>query len=538
MHSANSPSYALGVGLGLQELLTEIGPHIATSPGPLPSSSTVHRIELYDSLDGMPGEPGSLLLVPSFGTASPPADDISVRLHRIADLARRARATSVAAIALKCRDEEARAVGEIATASGIPMLRVSEGVSWRIFDAIVSKILGEQGLSEDVHRTRGTEPLFDLTNELAAFFGGSVVIEDLGRRIIAYSSVQGQLIDRIRTQGILTRRVPDSPFNDDQYRTVLRSDEPVRFPRLGDEEPRLAYAIRAGAFPLGTIWAIDASKTTQITDEQQRRLASAAAVAASHLLDDLRIRKAAQLPREERLRTLLDGREVTGSEIAELGLSEERGSDLLVFKPDEAGGVPVLAQLHSTVQRHLSQYSPAAVATIRDERVYALVPCENSGEEHFFIAPLLPIISRLIGPGTRVADAGTAHRSAEVSSLRLLAERLFETAERHPEISIPVLTVESLQPLLLIGRLSKLLSAEPELFSSKLKELRERDPAVVETLTAWFASFGNIASTARRLRIHENTVRYRIRRAEEEHGISLRDPDTILATWLELRAIV
>ena len=125
--------------------------------------------------------------------------------------------------------------------------------------------------------------------------------------------------------------MPESPFNDDQYRTVIRSEAPVKYPQLADEHPRVAFAIRAGALPLGTIWAIDASGEDPLTPEQHQLMLRASAIAAAHMLDDIRVREAGQAPREERLRTLLAGSAVIGTELAELGIPEERGAQLLAF---------------------------------------------------------------------------------------------------------------------------------------------------------------------------------------------------------------
>lgn len=313
-------------GLPLTQLLAEIGLQTAAPLGADLSDRTVHGIEFHDALEALPNSPGTLLLSPSFATASslPHSQDP----NGLRSLAERAAASSAAAVALKCRDEEAPMIAAVSREYDVPFLRLGQQIGWRLFEALVSRLLGEHNDSEDAHRNRGTEPLFALANELAGYFGGSVAIEDLGRRIIAYSSVPGQLIDRLRTQGILTRKVPDSPFNDDQYRTVLRSEVPIKYPRLDDEEPRVAFAIRAGTLPLGTIWALDASGEEVLTDTQSERIVAAATIAAAHMLDDIRVRRATQLPREGKLHTLLDGHEVTGSELAELGLSEVASSPL------------------------------------------------------------------------------------------------------------------------------------------------------------------------------------------------------------------
>lgn len=517
------------VGLPLDELLEELGPQTAARLGP-PSERVVRATEFHEAIEELPDQPGTLLLAPS----AVHAPGIG-----LAQLAERAARLGYAGIAVKCHEHDVERLSALAASAGVPILRVGERVSWHLFDAMLAQLLGEQRHSEDLHRDRGSEPLFALANELAEFFGGSVAIEDLGRRIIAYSSVPGQVIDRLRTQGILTRRVPDSPFNDDQYRTVLRSKAPIKYPRLDDEEPRVAFAIHAGTLPLGSIWAIDASGAGQLTPEQDERIRAAAGLAASYMLDDLRVRRATQQPREDRLRTLLDGHDVVGSEFAELGLSEERGAALLAFAPEREGHSPVPAQLRSTVHRHLALHRPETVTAVRGGRVYALIEQEASRTAGDLVEPLLPVLDRLVGPGVRVALPGVAHRPVDVAPLRALSDRLFDVA--HADAggvagSDRLLAVEALRPALVFERTAALFAEEPVLRSPGLARMADEDPAVAETLAAWCACFGNVARAARELGIHENTVRYRLKRAEDHYGIALLDPDTLLSAWLQLRS--
>lgn len=524
--------------LRLDALVAELGPQTAMLLGAAPGARTVRTTEFHDVLEDLPDEPDTLLLVPSAAPAAGP--EFTALTNTAAQL-------GYAAIALKCRDADTGTISAASAAAGIPIIRVGERISWRLFDALLAQLLGEHRSSEDTHRDRGAEPLFALTNELAEFFGGSVAIEDLGRRIIAYSSVPGQLIDRLRTQGILTRKVPDSPFNDDQYRTVLRSEVPIKYPRLEDEEPRVAFAIHAGTLPLGTIWAIDASGLPQLTADQEERMRSAAALAASHMLDDLRVRRATQQPREDRLRTLLDGNDVGGSEFAELGISEEHGAVLLAFSPERREHSPLPAQLRSLVQRHLALQRPEAVTAMRGGRVYALVEHAGSRSPRDLVEPVLPVIDRLLGPGVRVALPGVAARPGDVAQLRDLATRLFDvapasTAAQTGPSGSPVgpderlLTVEALRPALVFDRAAALFAEAPELRSPAIEQLIDADPLVAETLIAWCGAFGNVARTARELGIHENTVRYRLKRADEHYGVDLYDPDTLLAAWLQLRS--
>lgn len=514
--------------LTLGALLRELGPDTALALGNPDPARTVTGSEFHDALDPFPTDPGLVVLAPSLGVAN--ATELAALLAVAAQ-------HGTAALAVKCRDRDLPAIREAAASTGVAVLRVADRVSWRLFDALIAQAFGEHQHREDAARDRGAEPLFVIANELATAFGGSVAIEDLGRRIVAYSSVPGQLIDGLRTQGILTRRVPDAPANDDQYRTVLRTEHPVVYPRADGDEARIAIGVRAGTLPLGTIWVISPDADPELTPAQSARIQSAATVAAAHMLDDVRSRRANQLPREDRLRTLLDGAAITGSELAELGLPEERGAALLVLEPAARTGAVPLAQLRSTLYRHLALHRPETVAVVRDDRVYALIQHDGVPDPATLATDLLPLLDRLIGPGTRIALPGIAHRSGDIAPLRELAVRLLAAATRSPQDPPErVLTVPALRARLAIDAYASVLAANPELRAPELEYLCAADPATAATLAAWCAHFGNVARSARELGVHENTVRHRIKQATEQYGVRLKTADDRLAVWLQLRS--
>ncbi len=539
--STNTEPRALRLG----ELIAHLGPRTVTALGPVDPSVLVLGTEFHDAMDELLDQAGLLLIVPS---------GASLDIADIATVAAQAAELGYAALALKCTDATAHTLTAISETSGIPILRVVERVGWRLFEALVGSLLGEQRGSEDAHLDRSAEPLFALANELAGHFGGSVAIEDLGRRIVAYSSVPGQAIDSLRTRGILARRVPESPFNDDQYRSVIRSPEPIKYPQLDDELPRVACVIRAGALPLGTIWAIDAGGEGPVTAAQTEQIQRAAGIAAAHMLDDIRVREAGQAPREERLRTLLaGGGDVVGTEFAELGIPEERGALLLAFDPGAHEHPTTLAQLRATVQRHLALHRPEATTVVRRGRVYSLISQAEHGELARLTDPLLPILDRLVGSdgGAAIVIAlpGHTHRAGGVAELRERADWLFETAARMaptPPGVTPggdfgrerdrVLTVAGLRPHLLMSRVRELYDRDPSLRNPRLSELRAQQPALAEAVLHWCEAFGNVTRAAVAAGVHENTIRYRLRRAEDRFGLTLDSPADLLTTWLQLQA--
>ncbi|MFD4661851.1 helix-turn-helix domain-containing protein [Streptomyces halstedii] len=58
---------------------------------------------------------------------------------------------------------------------------------------------------------------------------------------------------------------------------------------------------------------------------------------------------------------------------------------------------------------------------------------------------------------------------------------------------------------------------------------------LVRTLGAYVDASGDVRRAAERLVLHPNTLRYRLRRARERHGVDLDDPDTRLLVTLAVR---
>lgn len=148
------------------------------------------------------------------------------------------------------------------------------------------------------------EELFALANGMSVQIGGSVVIEDLDKRILAYSTSPTQRIDATRRQGILDRCVSNADCNAAQYLEVLTAEGPVRFPATTTEYARAAVAIRAGQRPLGTIWAIEGPDGLDTAGEGA--LVEGAGLAATKMLRSHLASRSELDRREAPLRRALD----------------------------------------------------------------------------------------------------------------------------------------------------------------------------------------------------------------------------------------
>lgn len=73
-----------------------------------------------------------------------------------------------------------------------------------------------------------------------------------------------------------------------------------------------------------------------------------------------------------------------------------------------------------------------------------------------------------------------------------------------------------------------------------MAELRRHDAEYntqyVATLRAWLTAMGDLADAGALLGVHENTVRYRLRKMADVAALDLPDPQWRLATMIELAA--
>jgi hypothetical protein len=171
---------------------------------------SVRGTVLHDPIDALPNEPDSILIL----------SGVRVSERAAIEILQSAAMIGYSAVIIKVRGEDASSLIAQAQLRNITLLAASDEIIWQHLDAILHTILGSQGSSNPSASILGDE-LYTLANSLASIIGGSVAIEDMDRRVLAYSSLPDQRIDGIREQGILGRHVPDMERNLAQYRSVL-----------------------------------------------------------------------------------------------------------------------------------------------------------------------------------------------------------------------------------------------------------------------------------------------------------------------------
>ena len=125
---------------------------------------------------------------------------------------------------------------------------------------------------------------------------------------------------------------------------------------------------------------------------------------------------------------------------------------------------------------------------------------------------------------------------AGAAAARSEVDRVFDSADRHPGAIGQVTSLDEAHTTVLLDEIIAHVAGRQRLVDPRVRELREQDPMLADTLAAYLDGFGDIAGVAQRLHVHPNTVRYRVRRIEKLLSTSLDDPDDRLVLALGLRA--
>lgn len=482
---------------------------------------------LHDPMDALPDGPDALLLMAGLRTDDPAA----------VTLVREAAARGYCAIVAKRRGCETDRLLAEASRSGVALLSAADEVPWRHLDALLLSVLGSQGADGESATGSGDE-LFALANAMAAVIGGSVAIEDLDRRVLAYSSLPHQRIDALREQGILDRRVPLMDRHMAQYGTVLAETGVVRFTAEEVDTPRAAITIRAGTQPLGTIWAIESVDGIDAAGVQA--LIDGARLSALHII---RSRNASELDlhvRESVLHSVLEG-QLTAQEVA-FRLALPAGTELALIGFAARSGLgddtPLIAHVGHLLSRHFAAFRSDAMVTTTSRAVYVLLPGGGPEAAARLAKGALSAISSTFTDRVRAAVAGTSTDPMELPTMRREVDDILRVTTAQPDLP-PVANLAAVHARVLLAHIADELAREPRLRHPGVETMvaydLEHRTDYTESLTAWLDAVGDIAAAAQRLGIHPNTLRYRLRRATELFDVSMDNPDDRLAAWLQLR---
>jgi DNA-binding PucR family transcriptional regulator len=519
-------------GLAVTELLQILaGSGLRLASGPPQLRLPLTSPTLYDPWLPPTGQRSGILLGIGLHPAAPEAAEV------IRDAARR----GFGAVIVKSLSLSVETLAAVAAAAGIALLVVDDEIEWRQLDALINSALSTVTETDGSLSAQPVGDLFALANAIAATIGGATAIEDLQERILAYSTLPGQAIDDDRREGILGRQVPFLPENAEQYASVFRARGAVRLTGVPPALDRLAVAVRAGTQALGSIWVVDA--TGELEPDADRALERAADIASLHLL---RARSAADLARQQRaelLRRLLGGGEDSTLVAGQLGLDSTGPFVVVAFQPEFAlaGDEVRLKRLVDLIAIHCEAHQHGAECVVIGTTVYALFTGAAGSEPRRAEAMAQRLVDRAatglhvsvrasVGlPVTSIGQVGRSRHDADLVLL-LLANRPTPT---------PVLSALDARSNLALLELAQVFRDSPRLRSQQARDVLEFDQRrgtdYAKTLRTYLDCARDSAMTAARLSVHQNTLRYRLRRAHELFGVDLASAEDTLTLWLGLR---
>ncbi|MFD5563915.1 PucR family transcriptional regulator [Kitasatospora griseola] len=525
-------------GLPLRQLLMSLGePLVELQAAPAGLDVPVRHVAILDPEDPPTAAPGELVLaIGARGRAALPA----------LRAAGRARA---AAVAVKLDGPgQADALREAATEAGVALLSVRRETRWEHLDSLARTLLTGPDSAEPGEADTGD--LFTLAQTVAVLTGGIVSIEDTSSRVLAYSRTSdSDEVDDLRRLSILGRQGPEP------YLAKLRewgvfshlrgSDGAIEIaahPELGIRR-RLAIAIRSGAQPLGTIWVQEGAQP--LTPTADRALVGAARVAAGQLVRRRRELSADARLTQTLLTGLLEGSTGPQSLATHLGLDLRRPATVLAYAPaataerdaelsrDEVTG---LISVHTAARHRGALLAPV------DSRIYVLLPELPPGLPQATLRDwaqeTVDAARTHLAIPLRAAIGPTVPALTDVPASRAQADRILDAMGRGGVVP-DVAALHDVQAEVLVSEVLALLHDRPELRDPRLTALTTYDARhhtrLAESVLAYLDALGEVRTAADTLHIHPNTLRYRVRRAEQLTGLDLAQPQQRLLAMLQLR---
>lgn len=509
-------------GCGLRLETPEAGQH-----------SIVTSTSLFDPLTALEPSSGGILL----------GIGVHPRAPESAQLVLDAAAAGYNVLIIKSFDETCTPLARIASAASIDLLVVDDDIEWRQLDSLISSALAGASDAHSTDSDLAVGDLFALANAIAAMTGGATAIEDMQEHVLAYSTISDQPIDGNRREGILGRKVPWLENSAEVYAELFRSQGARRVSRAPNSLGRLAVAIRAGTQPLGSIWVVDADGS--LAADAERAIERAADVAALHLL---RARSSADLARAQRselVRRLLEGSESGHLLTSQMGYEPQGAFVVLACQPALAKPVDEvnMSRLVDLIRLHCQSHQPSTECVTIGTTVYALFAGSAAidlGRVSLMAQKLIArseaalTIDLKISVGTSCASSEQIFRSRTDADLGLT---LLSQTTAHASL----VDARDARSQLALLEISQIVRDNDRLISDAARNIIDSDARsgteYAKTLRCYLEHARDSAATAQALSVHQNTLRYRLRRASELFTIDLANADDTLWLWLSLRTI-
>lgn len=452
----------------------------------------------------------------------------------------------------------------------VPLFSLSEDVPWNdLMEPLLERIINAEHSrlkrSIDIHR-RFTDLVLDgkgvseICRTLSDLLESAVSVEDASFHLLAHSG--GAMSDPHRRETIARHGTPPRVLFDAQVQRVLREVESRRaptkvpaLPHVGMARERIIAPIYASNQVLGYISVLDHPPDNE--ELAFMAVEQAAVVVALALTKEREVAEVEQHVRGEYLDDLVQatyGDDAAAQRRARhLGYPLQGAHVLLIVDVDDFRGFLRSRQIgEEAIQGLKREYLrrasgviratyPRALVAARSDSVLALLPLGADSNDHHArvqgvgiqirgaIAEWRPGFTVSVGFSAQVeapTGVATAHRE-----VRAVLDTLARFKRRAQVIAVPELGLTGLLAGVTDERLV-------EFAQRHLGSLAEHDRARHGSLTATLKAYletGEQQAAARRLKVHPNTLRYRLDRIREISGAELDDPETRLNLSVAMR---
>jgi purine catabolism regulator len=503
-----------------------------------------------------------------FTTGFPIKDDLSAQVRLVARIAEGGGAGLVVRPLPYLRKLPPEMVTE-ADRLKVPLFTIASDVQFvDLMTPLLERIINAEHWrlkrSIEIHR-RFTELVLDgkgvneICRTLADLLESAVSVEDASFHLLAHA---GGSADPHRKETILRQGTPQRVLFDPQIQRILREVEakrgPVKvpaFPHLGMSRARLIAPILAANQVLGYISILDHpphNEELAFMAIEQAALVLALSIAKERELSEVEGRV-----RGEFLEDLLHG--TYGDEAAAQRRARHvgyplHGSHIVVLVDiDDFRGFNKARQISEDAIQALKREFlrrvtavvrasyPRALVQGRSDQVIALLPLGTEGGDHQARSHALGLqIRQAIAewkPGFTVSVGFSAPIETPAAVTGALREvtSVMESLARFKRwgqvVAVPEL---GLTGLLAAVSDERLVDYSKRHLGPLLEHDSARKGALVATLRAYLET-GEQQHAAQRLRVHPNTLRYRLDRIREITGLDLEDPETRLNLSVALR---
>ena len=503
---------------------------VHANPTPENLDHAVSDVLMYDPLDEWTSVDGRIILAVGLTCGSVDFDQL---LHRASN-------SNAAAVIVKAHGTPMERLRSAAVKHSLAVLVAPDNVDWTRLVALArASVMG--AATDSVSGVRLGD-LYAFANAAASIASGAASIVDPLGRVLGYSTLPGQPVDELRRVTTLSLQEIQPPAFDSDFKIVYASASAVLIPGVDEEMARLALAVRAGGELLGSIWILDPGEDKR--EAALNALDRMAPLAGLHMLHARSASDFGERRNGDLIRTLMDDPEHASFAAAQLGLDAANGLAVAAFSivRPETGSLESVREiqrlLHLVTTVCNIQFNTSHSALI-DSVVYALLPCEGTGPRaahrrvvqeigaYAHTISSYPLIAAVGGIAPRVEDL-PGSRSEALQTLQYLLQAQSPAAGLFEDYRVPL-------NLLKIGAfIAETGLSDVDDITRIQAHDAEQQTDYLDTLRAYLASNGNISAMARRLHVHNNTVRYRVSRLAKDFDLDLDDPQKRLWLWLRL----